>query len=602
VTERNRGDDGARERSARRLGALVALLAGAVAFAAFQPALRAGFLNFDDDFLYVQSAEYRGLDARRLAWMFTTTRLGHYAPLTWLTAALDFAMSGLDPRAFHRTNLILHASNAALFCLVAVRLVREAQPERADAHPFALRIASGVAAILFAVHPLRTESVAWVTERRGLLGAFFLLLALLAWLRACAPRRAELASRAWYFAALLALTASLLSKGLGMTFVATTIALDVYPLRRLPGRVSAWWKKDFRAVWLQKVPVFLLGAASAWVSAWAARSAGNTVRTLEQWGPLARVGQAGYGLLFYVQKTLWPAGLAPLHELPYRYDAVEPRFLASLVAVAVLLPILFRLRRSMPWLAAAAAGYGIALAPVLGFAQAGPQLVADRYSYVACMPWALVAGGALLLAWSRVRGTIFRAATAAVLIALSALLFALCRKQTEVWHDSRALWTRVLEAGEPSSIAHNNLGAMDGADGRYETAIEHLQAALAIRPGEGRAWFNLGLFYTAEDRLAEAERAYREARKTMTPAADPLVNLGNLYLNRLNRIDDAVAAFREAVADVESAGPRRFSPLPYLGLGVALERKGETAEARRTLEFAAQFPETRERALQALGR
>jgi hypothetical protein len=198
------------------LHVLVAVLVGTVAFVVFPPVLHGEFLNFDDRYLYLESSEYRGLDARHLAWTFKTTRLGHYAPLTWLSAALDYLAFGIAPYAFHRTSLILHAANTALFALLAILLLRRARQGRAAGRPIALALPAGAAALLFALHRLRVESVAWITERRGLLAAFFLLLALLSWLRACSPGRVALASRTWYALSLLALSASVLSKGLAL--------------------------------------------------------------------------------------------------------------------------------------------------------------------------------------------------------------------------------------------------------------------------------------------------------------------------------------------------------------------------------------------------
>ncbi len=587
------------ERRARRIGAILAVVVAAIAVLPFLPALTAEFVNLDDDKFFVENPAFRGLDLQHLRWMFTTTRMGHYAPLTWVSAAVDFTISGLDPRQFHRTNLLLHALASALFFLLAVQVLRLANPIRARAHPHLLRIAAFTAALLFAVHPLRVETVAWITERRGLLGGVFLLAALLAWLRACEPSRAQLASRGWYAVSIAALALSLLSKGLGMTFVALVIVLDFWPLRRLPARARDLWKPEYRAVWLQKIPPFALGAASAVVSAWAAASAPDTVRSLAQWSPLARLAQSGYGLLFYLGKTVWPSGLAPVYELPAAFHPLEPRFLAGMIAAALFLPLLFVLRRRAPWLAAALATYALALAPVLGFLQAGPQLVADRYSYVACMPWALLAGGAVLLLGSRSvdsprSSAVLRIASATGVIAILAVLGLRTRRQTEAWHDSRALWTRALEVGAPSSTAYNNLGILDGSTGDYASAISYFQASLELQPEQGQAWFNLGVTHVLEKRYEEAAEAFQMARRW--------INLGDLYLNHLDRIDDAVSTYREAVADVESRGPESFSPFPYLGFGLALMRKGEAESARPFLLNAARFPETRAAALRALAR
>jgi tetratricopeptide (TPR) repeat protein len=550
--------------------------------------LDAGFVNYDDTGLFVDNLAYHALGAENLRWMFTTPEAGHWAPLTWISHAIDFLASGLDPKAFHRTNLILHAANAALFCVLAARLLAIARPREAERRPAALSTAACVAALLFAVHPLRAESVGWITERRGLLCAFFLIPALLAYLRAVRPGEIALASKGGYALSIVLLALALLSKGLGLTFAAILVVLDVYPLRRPLAR----------EVWIQKLPFLALGIASALVSTWAAGFLPGTVLTLEEWGIHERLGQSLLGLAFYLQKTLWPAHLAAVVELPWRFDFADPRFLVRAAAVIALAVGIFLARKRAPAFACAGAAYVLAIAPVLGLAQAGPQLVADRYSYVACMPWAILAGGGMLIALDRARSAIrtaLLAASAAIVVALSIA----SQAQSETWHDSRALFEHAIAVGHASSVAHVNLGGLDLEAGDQAGAIGHYLAATRIRPDQGRAWFNLGIQYARLGRLEDAERADLEAVRTMKPAFQPLVNLGNLYRNKMKRLDDAIAAYRRAVADAESTHVLG-SPVPYLVLGSALREKGRVEEARRYLELAARYEPTRPEALHEL--
>ncbi len=583
----SRGSTEAAARSALPRSVYVAAAIAAVAaWFAFTPVLDAGFVNYDDTGLFVDNPTFRGLGAENLRWMFTTTMAGHWAPLTWVSHALDVLASGLDPKAFHRTNLLLHAANSALVCLLAARILVLARPRAL--RESALPIAACAAALFFAVHPLRAESVGWITERRGLLCSFFLLPALIAYLRAVRPGDAALASKGWYAISIALLALALLSKGLGLTFAAILVVLDVYPLRR----------KLVPAVWIQKIPFLALGLASALLSAWAAGFMPGTVKTLEEWGIAERIAQSFLGLAFYLQKTIWPAHLAAVVELPWRFDFADPRFLVRAAAVIALAIGVVLARKRVPALACAGAAYVLAIAPVLGLAQAGPQLVADRYSYLACMPWALLAGGGMLVALERatspVRGALL-AACAAIVVALSVA----SRAQSETWRDSRALFEHAIEVGHASSVAHVNLGGLDLEAGNEAGAIEHYLAATKIRPDQGRAWFDLGILYARQNRLEDAERADLEAVRTMKPAFQPLVNLGNLYRNKMGRLDDAIDCYRRAVADAEST-PFLGSPVPYLVLGSALREKGSLAEARKYLEVAARFEPTRPEALREL--
>ncbi len=571
------------------------------AFTAFWPALDAGFVDYDDDALYIQNTGYQGLDASRLHWMFTTKLMGHYQPLTWLSVALDYTISEADP-SYHRTNLILHALAALLLYSAAKRLLAAAQGLKPGEHPIALRLAAAVAALLYAIHPLRVESVAWVSERRDVLSLFFLLLTLAAYLRAFEPGRPDVRSRAWYLASWLLLLCSLLAKAWGMSFVIVAIILDVYPLRRLPGKLSQWWDPATRQVWYQKLPYLILGLAAA-VTAGYAQHAGTaqTMKTLAEWGLVERLTQACYGLMFYLWKTVWPTPLAALYELPYRMNPLEARFIAGYVFVAAAALLIVWQRRRVPAVAAAALVYLVTLAPVLGFAQTGPQLVADKYAYVSCIGWALVAGGGLLWIWRRRRRAAWCLSTGGVTAAVLVILFVLTYRQTRVWHDSESLWTHAIAVGQPSSAAHLSCGHVAGRLGRPDDAIAHYRAALELKPDYGYAWLSLGNKLYTRRQLAEAEEAYRQAARYMVEKHSPYIMLGQVYFD-MGRLDDAIASFRAAVQHVGPPGSPDFDSQPYLLLGSALRNKGEFAEAQRMLEIARQHPKTRSQADSELSR
>src|SRR5262245_29174478 len=181
-------------------------------FVAFLPVLGNGFVgDWDDDLNFARNAAYRGLGWRQLHWMFTTFHLGHYMPLTWLTFGLDYIVWGLNPAGYHLTALALHMANAVVFYAVAARLPAAARPARGDG--FATRLGAAVSASLFAVHPLRVESVAWATERRDVLCGLFYLLAVLTYLRAVQAAQGKGLWRGpWYWAAVALAGLALLSK------------------------------------------------------------------------------------------------------------------------------------------------------------------------------------------------------------------------------------------------------------------------------------------------------------------------------------------------------------------------------------------------------
>src|SRR5436189_5366354 len=209
---------------------LVPVLIALVTFAAFLPTLQNQFVNWDDDDNFLGNPHYRGLAWTNLRWMWTT-HLGHYIPLTWMTLGLDYLLWGMNPLGYHLTSLLLHAANAVVFFFIVRRILTLALPAPSE-RGHALTASAGVAALVFAIHPLRVESVAWVTERRDVLSGLFYLLTILMYLRAC--ERGE-RRRGWYWLSVAAFVCALLSKSMVVNLPVVLLILDVYPLRRLGG-------------------------------------------------------------------------------------------------------------------------------------------------------------------------------------------------------------------------------------------------------------------------------------------------------------------------------------------------------------------------------
>ncbi len=582
--------------TARYVAILTPMLVVLLGFAAFYPALDAEFVSYDDDRLFVNNTSYRGLDSQHFRWAFSTTFMGHYQPLTWLSSGLDFKISGTEPASYHRNNLILHSLNALLVYFVCMRLLSAALKLGPGAHPVALRLSSAACALLFAVHPLRVESVAWASERRDVLSVLFLLLALLAYLRSVPREAVAVTSRGWFTVSLGLLTLSLLSKAWGMSFVVVVTILDIYPLRRLPPTLSHWWSREHRGIWLQKAPFLALGLAAAATAAFAQRSALGTMRTPQEWGMGNRLVQAVYGLAFYVWKTVAPTSLTPCRELPYNLDPFELQYIAAFLAVAVGAAAVILLCRRVPALAVSAIIYVVILSPVLGFAQSGPQFVADRYSYISCIPWVVVLAGGLFVVWRRLsRG--WGAAAGTIVALLVVALFLQTRRQTAVWHDSKSLWGHAIAVGVPSATANLNYGILLRREGRVDEAIAHYRRAVGLRPDSGNAWFALGnaLKQNKKDYVG-AEGAYRQAATFMTQKHRAYLNLGNMYYNNMKRADDAIDAYRAAVDHVENFRSKMFTPSPYLALGIALRSRGDAEEARQMLNTAQKYRKTRTRA------
>lgn len=510
----------------RILGLGVVLLAALP----FLRALGHPFVDWDDELLFVDNPGYRGLSLAHLGWMLSSVHMGLYMPVTWLSSALDHALWGLDPRGYHLGNLLLHAGTAGLLFLAIERLLDLAKVGGARAR------LGGAAfgALVFALHPLRVESVAWATERRDVLSGLFLMAALLAYLRHVEwPGGRALAWSGGLFAL------ALLAKPAGMTFPLVLLALDVWPLGRLRAR-------GLRALLAEKGTLLALGLLGAWIGWIGQARTPGALTSLADLGWGARVDLALRGFLFYPWKTIAPSGLAPLYPLdPSRglADAMGPASLLAGLAGALL-----AWRRRVPGLVAAVLAYGLLIAPLLGLAHAGRQEAADRYSYLATLPFAFLAAGLLARSgWradGRARGTVLAAAGALLLLGGG-----LAARQTEVWRDSVTLWRRVASVTPGSAVGHHRLGvALLRAD-RAEEAEPILAraATLGAGPGEPDPRYDL-----ARCRLLLGDEPGARAALDALLAAEP-DHLGALLLAealdlRAGALEAALARHRRALA------------------------------------------------------
>src|SRR5437870_11997813 len=287
---------------------LVPALIAVVTFATFLPALHNQFVNWDDDKNFLENPHYRGLGWTQLSWMWTT-HLGHYIPLTWMTFGLDYLLWGMNPLGYHLTNLLLHAANAVVFFFITRRLLTRALPSPSE-RGHTLAVSAAFAALVFAIHPLRVESVAWATERRDVLSGLFYLSAVLAYLRAC--DRAERGG-GWEWCAVALFAGALLSKSMAVNLPVVLMILDVYPLRRLGGSLG-WWSEPARRIYVEKIPFVLLAAAAAAIAVMAQLSV-HAAASLAQLSVPGRVAVSAYGLSFYLWKMVVPLNLSPLYPL-----------------------------------------------------------------------------------------------------------------------------------------------------------------------------------------------------------------------------------------------------------------------------------------------
>ena len=544
------------------------LLIFILTLAIFFPGLKNDFVLWDDNANFLENPAYRGLGWSQLKWMFSTLYLGHYQPLSWVTLGFDYLVWGMNPFGYHLTSLLIHGANAVVFYFLCVRLLSLSLP--IGPTDFALRAGAFCAAVLFAIHPLRVESVAWVTERRDVLSGLFFLLTIL-WYVEAATAETKKGYRHWMILAVTVYVLSLLSKAAGMTLPLVLLVLDVYPLKRLGGGRGRWIGAAVQNVWREKVPFIVPAVVAAIIAAIAQTWAMNS---FSEHGMVARLAQAAFGLVFYLWKTIAPAGLLPLYELPRDFNPGEWIYPASGLLVVIATAILLLLRRRWPAGLAVWAYYVVMLAPVLGLVQSGPQLVADRYSYLSCLGWAALAGGGLTLLW---RSWIHykRKALAGVAVAIVTGVLGLgylTHQQLQVWHDTERLWTYVLAVNPNLPVAQTQMGYLAQQQGKFQEAVEHYRRVIKFDPNHWEVHYNLGNALTDAGRIKEAADEYREAVRLYPGSRSAQYNLG-VSLYSQGKLDEAIGYFRKTLEIEPNYASARYS------LGRALAQRGRLAEA-----------------------
>lgn len=519
----------------RRLGA--PCLVFAAAFVTFLPALGADFVNWDDFDNVVKNTGVHGLGPAQLRWMWTGTVLGHWIPLTWMSFGLNYALGGLNPRGYHLLNLLLHAAGATVFFFIVRRLLRAAGA--AGAEP-GLSVGAGFAALLFAVHPLRVESVVWVTERKDVLCGFFFMLAVLAYLSAVegSPIR-----RGWTYASLAATAAALLSKAAAMPLPAVLLLLDVYPLGR--ARLLGW-----RRCLIEKLPWAALAAIGGFIALRVVLT-GTGVTGYETYGPGSRVAMTAYTFSFYPARWLWPVRLIPLYELPVDVRLLAPRFLVPALAFVAVTALLWALRRVFPAGLAAWTLSVLMLLPISGIVHSGHQLAHDRYSYLSGLGFAALAGGGLArLLDARSRGRVSAVIARSVLAGAGAVLFVLAVgawDQSKVWQDSETLWRWSVNVDPDCSICWNDLGTSLTAQKRHPEAEAAFRRAFALRPRRALLANNIATALHGQNKDKEAEEMLHLALRLEPNLTGALVNLGAVF-SQQGRYAESLPYYRQAFA------------------------------------------------------
>ncbi len=512
------------------------------------------FVNFDDNaYLTDNQIVQAGLTWKGVQYAFSTFDTGNWHPLTWLSHMADVTIWGFWAGGHHLTNLLIHVANTLLLFAV-FRLMTTAVWR------------SMLVAILFAVHPLHVESVAWIAERKDVLSTFFGLLAMLAY-----ARYVRTPSLQRYMMIVLPFAVSLLCKPMMVTLPCVYLLLDFWPLKRLTIGATSTGRVAYSRLILEKIPLLMCSIAISAIAVFSQHSA-KAMSSLEAFSLSTRAANALVSYAMYLQKLFVPINLAVFYPHPGTWGQSEVMY--SSVILVVISVLVLSLWRSRPWLTVGWLLFLGMLVPVIGLVQVGMQSMADRYMYFPAV------GIFIMIAWSIPNPQdMFGRASVTALTSLCVLALAITATvQASCWKDSRALFLQAIAVNPNNFMAHQNLGNDLEVKGEIAKAMEHYQRAAKLRPNYGKIHENIANIYIKAQRYDAAMKELDLAVQLDPDSYSAHNSRGVVHLSQL-RFADAELELRRSV-DLD---PNNLQARGNFGL--ALLKVGKYEEAIRNLSM-----------------
>lgn len=485
------------------------------------------FINLDDhSYVYFNEAVLSGINSQSIKWAFTAFYSSNWHPLTWLSHALDIQLFGLNPGAIHAVNVILHLANS---CLVFV-VFRTCTGSMWK---------SAVVALLFAVHPMHVESVAWISERKDVLSTLFWLLTMLAYAwyarseRSAAGIFKRILSPAYVLTFVL-LGVGLMAKPMLVTLPFVLILLDIWPLKRVPSA------KGLGPAIVEKIPLFALAAASSVITYMAQSSSGSVVE-LERFSITSRLLNSTVAYVKYILAMFYPADLGIWY--PFEAQIGILTLVGAIASLLVITAIAIWQFRARPYIAVGWFWFVGTMVPVIGLVQVGAQAMADRYTYIPYLGLFLIVvwGAAELIERFEIDVRVAAVVTAIVIVALTYVAFT----QASYWRNSETLYTRTLAVTKENYFmmnllcrhyidrtpaenaerrcselldntsnymeAHNTIGLLRVELGRYDDALVSYRKALMIKPNTAIVYSNMAVAYAKKGDVDQAEKHLQRA-------------------------------------------------------------------------------------------
>jgi Tfp pilus assembly protein PilF len=510
------------------------------------------FVDYDDpDYVYKNPNIQAGITPEAIKWAFSTGHASNWHPLTWLSHMLDWQLFGPKARGHHLTNLIFHIANTLLLFIVLKQMTHKLWP-------------SAFVAVLFALHPLHVESVAWVAERKDVLSTFFWMLTMWAYVRFVS--RPKIAS---YLPVVVFLALGLMSKPMLVTLPFVLLLLDYWPLDRFsPKRGKAGSKYSLSYLLIEKVPLFAMVLASCIVT-FIVQKKGGAVYAIKDYGLLIRFANAFISYMRYIGKMIWPARLAVFYPHAGQNISILYAVISAVVLLAVTI-LIFRFAADHRYLVTGWLWYLGTLVPVIGLVQVGEQALSDRYSYIT------LTGLFIIIAWG-VPDLLAKWRYKKIALTLAGLLIILAMSicthfQLRLWQNSLTLFQHAYGVTEDNYIAHYRIAAYLREQGRLDEAIYHYRRVIEINPYAADVYLDLGAALTAKGKFAEAIFFYNKALQIAPDLIELRINLG-LTLMESGKLEEAVKEYEKIL---------RIQPqnaFAYNNLGVVFLRQRKFDEA-----------------------
>ncbi len=522
---------------------ILGFLTGVIVLALY-PVLFNGFV-WDDSGNIENNLKFRGLTLTHMKWMFSTFYWGHYQPFAWLSFAFDNSIWGMNPFGYHLTNLLIHILNSIVFYffikLILIKIFFDISTSTKKEIPnIKFQITCLIGTLFFAINPMRVETVAWVTERRDVLSGLFFILTLYTYLKYhIDEKKNELIRRL----SLLFFVCSLFSKVWGIVIPAVLLILDYYPLKRYECEQKS--SKKILKLFIEKLPYILLCGIFLLLTILSQKVYGMKISAGHNF--IERTIQSGYGLVMYPLKTIFPINLSPLYLLHHNFNAFQIKYLAGfLISVILTLFILFKSRR-WPAVFAIWFSYGAIIFPMLGFAQGGEQIIADRYSYLSCLPFAITIS-ALSFLFLKIESKKFSSTKILGVISLTVLLWFITRTniQSRIWKNTFTLWSHAITIDPENYTAYNNRGTFFAEIGNPNFALSDYNNAIRFFPNNEDAYFNRASLYDSLKKFDRALSDYNSVIRIDPEFAEAYLNRGNIKLSLGNKMA-AIKDYTEAI-------------------------------------------------------